>query len=74
VSEDEPHPRHESHQRPSGDWGWDPAAGPPSESRFQPSRRAKAIVAIVTAIAMVGTVILLCVFGAQFLNVLLAAV
>jgi hypothetical protein len=67
VWEDEPR------QRPSGDWGWDPAAGPPSESRFQPSRRARAIVAIVTAIAMVGTVILLCVFGAQFLNVLLAA-
>jgi len=69
VWEDEPPPR----PRPSGDWGWDPA-GAPSESRFQPSRRAKAIVAIVTAIAMVGTVILLCVFGAQFLNVLLAAV
>jgi hypothetical protein len=67
VSEEEPRPR------PSGDWGWDPA-GSPSESRFQPSRRAKAIVAIVTAIAMVGTVILLCIFGAQFLNVLLAGV
>jgi hypothetical protein len=61
-------------ERSNGEWGWDPASGAPSESRFQPSRRAKAIVAIVTAIAMVGTVILLCIFGAQFLNAMLAGV